>query len=104
MNEHFYPLGRLLEQAARFDDLETLVHQCGRVDCDPPAHLPGRMGERLLDRDGGELSRRGVEKRPTRRGEPDALDFAQLPPAHALVHSVVLAVDGQQWLALSLGL
>ena len=35
------------EQVMCLDHLEALVHQRRRVDRDPPAHLPGRVRERL---------------------------------------------------------
>ena len=36
------------EQQVRLDQLQALVHQRGGVDGDDRAHVPGRVGERLL--------------------------------------------------------
>ena len=47
------------EEVMRLDRLEALVHQRRRVDRDPAAHLPGRVGERVLDAD----ARRGPRGR-----------------------------------------
>ena len=41
------PLVGEAEQVMGLDHLEALVHQGRRVDGDPPAHLPGGMGEGL---------------------------------------------------------
>src|SRR5262249_5535611 len=40
------------------------------------------------------------EKRSATGREPYTLDFAETSAAHALVHSVVFAIDRQQWLVL----
>ena len=44
---HVDPLGRDVEEPARLDHLEALVHQRRRVDRDLRAHLPVRVGQRL---------------------------------------------------------
>src|SRR5215471_10614710 len=44
-----------------------------------------------------------MQKRSTGGGEPDALDFFHASAAHALMHGVVLAIDGQQRFVLSAG-
>ncbi len=41
------PLVGDAEEVVRLDHLEALVHQRRRVDRDPAAHLPGRVGERV---------------------------------------------------------
>src|SRR5579859_5215565 len=59
------------------------------------------MIERLLDRDLLEFRLWRIEKRAAAGREPDALDFADPSATHALVHGVVLAIDGKQRLALA---
>src|SRR5215831_3884415 len=96
MDDHADLVGRHVEQAARFDYLETLVHQRGRVDRNALAHLPSGMVESLLDGDAGEVAPRSVQEGPARRGKPDAMDFVAAPAPQALMDRVVLAVDGQK--------
>ena len=103
MNQHADLVGRHIEETARFDHLEAFVHQGCRIDGDALAHLPGGMIERLLHGNVGEVAARRVEKRTAGGGQPDALDFVAAAAAHALVNGVVLAVDGQQRLALAAG-
>ena len=64
-----------VNQTASFDYFESLVHQGGGVDGNPPAHAPGRMIERLLHRDGRKLRFGSVEERATGCSEPDAAHF-----------------------------
>ena len=56
---------RRAEQVVRLDHLEALVHQRRRVDRDLAAHRPGRVAQRLLDRD--VLERRRASGRGTGR-------------------------------------
>ena len=54
------------EQHVRLDHLQALVDQGGRVDRDDRAHVPGRVRQRLLGRDVGQLvaaSARGTARR-----------------------------------------
>src|SRR5438093_10637062 len=60
------------------------------------------MVQRLLDGDGSESRLGGVQEWPSRRRQPYSLYFLGSAPAQALVYRIVLAIDGQQWLALSL--
>ena len=48
-------LGRQVEEAAGFDDLEAFVHQGRGVDGDAVAHVPRGMIEGLRDGDIGEV-------------------------------------------------
>ena len=96
--------GRHVEQPASLDHLKAFIHQGCRIDSDALAHLPGRMVERLLDGDLGELAGGSVQKRATRSGQPNPLHFVAATAAHSLVNRIVFAVDGQQRLALSAGL
>ena len=76
----------------RLDQLEALVEERRRVDRDPPAHLPGRVRERLGDRDLGQIlalaeraARSGQDQRSDRAGAALAVD--------QLVERRVLGVD-----------
>ena len=60
--------GNIVEPAG-LDDLQALVGERRRVDGDLGAHRPGRVAERLLRRDRGEVARSGV----SRNGPPDAV-------------------------------
>ena len=62
------------------------------------------MVQRLRHGDIRKLFARSVQKRPARSGQPHALDLVHPAAAQALMHRVVLAVDGQQRLALATGL
>ncbi len=76
------PLEGDAEEVVRLDRLEALVHQRRRVDRDPPAHAPGRVGERLLDAD----ARRGRCGRGTghpRRSAPAGRPCPAAPPRSA---------------------
>src|SRR6476660_1967950 len=61
------------------------------------------MIQRLLHRDVGELRLRRVQEWAARSREPYAADLVHLASAEALMHGIVLAVDGQQGLALAAG-
>jgi hypothetical protein len=84
-----------VEEPAGLDHFQALVEHGGGIDGDAAAHDPGGMLERLLGRDGGKLVERKLAERPARGGEPDGLDLAVRADAQALMHGVVLAVDGQ---------
>ena len=83
------------EQLVGLDHLEALVHQRRRVDRDLRAHLPRRVGQRLVDVDVGELGARAAAERPAAGGEHDPGDLAAgvADAAQALVDGAVLAVD-----------
>ena len=65
-------LARQSEQEVRLDHLEALVHHRRRIDRDLRAHLPGGVGERVLDRDRVERVQaplaEGAARRPSGRG------------------------------------
>src|SRR5260370_18102640 len=67
-------VGRQIEQPVRFDNLEPLVHEGGRIDRDLRAHPPRRMIERILDRDRAETFSRPLAERTARGGQDDALE------------------------------
>ena len=81
------------EQQVRLDHLETLVDQGRGVDRDHRAHVPGRVGQRLLGSHVGEVSHgsgRGTGHRSPsgRAGAP-----RRPPAAQALGQRRVLGVD-----------
>ena len=65
---------RQAEQVVRLDQLEALVHHGGRIDRDLGAHVPVRMGHRLLGRGLGHLGQRPVAERAARCGQDQPLD------------------------------
>ena len=86
---------RDVEEQVRLDQLEALVDQGRRVDRHDRAHVPGRVRQRLLDGDVGEL---GSRSRP-RNGPPLAVSTRRrtssgVPAAQALGERRVLGVDG----------
>ena len=84
------PLVGDAEEVMRLDHLEALVHQRGRVDRDPAAHLPGGMGERLLRGDPGEVG--AAAEGPAGRGQDQPLNRARPLRADQLVERRVLGV------------
>ncbi len=85
---------RHAEEVMGLDRLEALVHQRRRVDRDPPAHRPGRVRERLLDADPGEIG--ATAERPAGGGQDQALDRAGLRGPDQLEQRRVLGVDRKQ--------
>jgi hypothetical protein len=89
------PFGRNVEEPARLDDLEPLVHEGRRIDRDLRPHRPVRMPERLLGR---RLRERVVRPRPewsARGGEPERADLRRILAPKTLVDRAVLAVHGE---------
>ena len=85
-----------VEQPARLDHLEPLVHQRRGIDRDLRSHRPGRMPQRVV---AGHAARGRAAVRP-RNGPPDAVRIRRLTSSdraavQALVDRVVLAVDRQ---------
>src|SRR6185369_385271 len=95
MDRDSYLAGRHVEQAAGFNDFQTLVEHRGRVDRNAAAHHPRGMFERLLRSDRGKLIEGQLTEWPTGGCKPDALDLGVTAYAEALVYGVVLTVDGQ---------
>ena len=76
MDDDVDPLARQAEEEVRLDDLEALVHHRRRVDRDLRAHLPGRVRERVLDRDRVERVEPPLAERAARGGQDEALRLA----------------------------
>ena len=68
------PLVRDAEEEVRLDQLEALVRERRRVDRDLRPHAPGRVRERVLDADVGELGARAAAERPARGGQDERVD------------------------------
>ena len=89
-------LGGKIEQPARLDYFEPLVHQGRGIDRDLVAHPPGGMVERLGDGYRREAIGRQAQKRAARRGQNDALERGAAASFQALENRVMLAIDRQQ--------
>ena len=86
-----------LEQPARLDDLERLVHHGSRVDRDLRTHLPVRMGAGRLGGHGPEVLGRPMAKRTAGSGEENPPHAGpRRARRKALEDGVVLAVDGNE--------
>ena len=81
------------EEVMGLDQLEPLVHQRRRVDGDLAAHLPGRVGERLLAGHPLELLRAPAAEGPAAGREDEALDAPGALGADQLVEGRMLGVD-----------
>ncbi len=81
------------KQPMRLDHLQPLVHQCGRIDGDLRAHLPGRMLQRVGGGDPGQLAQRPAAKRAAGGSENQPPQFPAGAAVQALMDRVVLAVD-----------
>ena len=86
----------------RLDDLEALVHQRGRVDGDLGAHVPRRVGQRLLDARLGELLSRPSAERPSARRHDHPLQVLSALASQALRQGRMFGVDGNQAIRLAL--
>ena len=84
-----------VEEVARFDQFQALVHQGRRIDTDLRAHVPGWMCGRLGRRrrlQGGGIA---VEERTARSGQHEAADLLRASRPQRLVDRGVFAVDRQ---------
>ena len=82
------------EQQVGLDQLQPLVDQRGRVERDHRAHVPGRMGQRLVDGDAGQLGAAPSAERAAGRGQHEPVHLVGPPAAQALGQRGVLGVDG----------
>jgi hypothetical protein len=95
---------RDVEQPVRFDHLEALVHERGRVDGDLAAHIPRRVTQRVTGCHVLEVARRQVAERAAGGRENEFLDGGDVLAPKALPDGAVLAVDGAQFAAVALRL
>src|SRR5258708_5006002 len=103
MYDHAHLRGRQVEQSAGLDDLETLVHQRGRINGDAVAHFPCGMVQRLGNSNIGKFGYRSIQKRSARSSEPDTADFIRPATAQTLMDGIMLAINWKQRLALAAG-
>ena len=96
MDDDLDAIVRKAEEEVRLDQLEPLVRERRGVDGDLRAHAPGRVRERLLDRDVLELGARAAAERAAGRGQHERVDGLRCAAFEALEGGAVLAVDGQQ--------
>ena len=97
VDHDLHPVRRRIEEPARLDDLERLVHHRGRVHRDLGTHFPDRMRAGRLGGDEFEMLRVPAAKRPAGRGQQDPPHPRPSGPRRqALEHGVVLAVDGDE--------
>ena len=88
--------GSQAEQPAGLDHLQRLVHQRGRIDGDLRPHAPGRVPQRLVDGDVGELGPAAAAEGPAAAGQDDALDGVRRAALDRLEDGAVFAIDRQQ--------
>ena len=87
------PVDRYAEEQVRLDHLQPLVDQRRRVDGHHGAHVPGRVRQRLLDRDVVQLLDRPAAERPAARGQHQPAYLVGRAAAQALRQRAVLGVD-----------
>src|ERR1700735_1367769 len=92
MDDHLNAVEANIEKPARFDNLKSLVHQRGRIDRDALTHLPVWMRQGLLRGCFRNFCRRGCAKWTSGSRQDQALDFASVAGAQALMDRVVLAI------------
>ena len=95
VNDHIERLRPQREQMMGLDEFEALVHQRRRIDRDLRSHGPGRMLERLLQRDLADRLERPSAKRPAGSGQDDAAHILAAAGAERLEDRVVLGIDRQ---------
>ena len=74
MHDHLDPVVRDAEEPVRLDQLEALVGERRGVHSDLSSHRPGRMCERVGDRDVFELLARAAAERAARSSQHERLD------------------------------
>ena len=72
------------EQQVRLDHLESLIDEGGRIRGDELAHVPGRMRQRLLRGNSGELLPASSAKRAAAGSQDEPADLVRAPAAQAL--------------------
>src|SRR3990172_11842456 len=73
VDDHVDLSGLQVEEPTGFDDLQSLVHQCGRIDGDLFPHDPRRVPKGLLWGDTAEALSRTLAKRAARGGQKNPL-------------------------------
>ena len=97
VNHHFNAFRRHIEQPARFNILQPLVHQGGGIDGDLRPHVPVGVAHRLLRRHRGELLPGPAPERAAGGGQQQAPHArADAFRRQALENGVVLRIHRQQ--------
>ena len=91
VHHHLERVVRQAEQVVRLDHLERLVRERRAVHGDLPAHLPGRMTQRLVDRGLAHPLRGPLAEGPARAVRMSRAQSG-VPPGEALEHGAVLGV------------
>ena len=94
---------RNAEQVVRLDQLQALVHERGAVDRDLAAHLPGRVGQRLLAGHLAQLRGGHAPEGAAAGGEHQPVDRAHALRGDQLMERRMLRVHGDQVGARGLG-
>src|SRR6266568_524883 len=84
-----------VEEPARLDHLEALVHERRRVDGDLVAHRPVGVLQGAGRRHRGQLPGRDGPERTAGRGEEEPPDVGVVVPDERLEDGAVLRVDGE---------
>ena len=87
-------LVRHVEQEARLDHFQRLVHERRGIDGDLLSHAPCGMAQRRFRSGGGRFMRSPSAERAAGRGENEARQLNGTPAREALQHGAVLGVHG----------
>ncbi len=74
MNKDFYLVRTCVKQPAGLDHFQSLVHQCGRIHRNFPAHVPVGVIAGLFRCHMREIFRRHVQKGPAGCGQNNSFD------------------------------
>src|SRR5262245_46024338 len=85
---HLHP-----KKPVRLDHLTPLIKQCRGIDCDLRSHVPGRMFERLLRRDGIESCSRRFAERTAGRSEEDSANVGNVQRPTVCIGCWALGVE-----------
>src|SRR3990172_10953742 len=89
-------LGCQTEQPVCLDDLQSLIHQCRRIDGHFPSHAPVRMAKGFLHGDTPEILFGRIQEGAAGRCQENSRDITRAFPREALKNGAVLTVDGDE--------
>src|SRR3990172_8604462 len=93
MDDHVDLSGLQVEEPTGFDDLQPLVHQCGRIDGDFLPHDPRRVPKGLFRGDAAEALSRTLAKRAARGRQKDPLQVRTIVSRQTLEDRRGLTID-----------